>query len=43
MHTTPEEDAKTPEPVVVIPNIEVPPKIEKKPGDAVTGEDINNL
>jgi hypothetical protein len=43
MHTSPEEAAKTPEPEVVIPDIEIPPPLDKKPGDPVTGADINNL
>ena len=44
LHTSPEEEVKTPEPVVVIPPIEIPPPLaEKKPGDPVTGADINNL
>lgn len=44
LHTSPEEAAKTPEPDIVVPPIEIPPPLaEKKPGDPVTGSDINNL
>lgn len=43
LHTSPEEEEKPAEPETVLAQIEIPPPLNKKPGDPVTGSDINNL